>query len=296
MYNLILYFKFDYFNKTYISIIYKMIEILENRNILKDETQISCLKVLFIIIKKLKDVKYDLNNMKNILLDIRNSAGNYIDNRIKGVRKVARDCVKLLNLIESEESNKGLDNDIINHKNMFQKLRNFSKKEKYHKYGQYDNMIVDNLHNDIYKKTMGNLLNLSNFIQKHTKSNTKEKINNNKASFLKSKNVERFDFYNKMPINENFSFSGGDGEENNNNIYNIYNEKEIDNNNDNNNNILLLDNNIQNRNVQKNDNIFLLNKNNQNKFKNEEQKNLFVTDNGFVTPSNVAMTVKVEMK
>ena len=203
LYNLILYFNFDYIKNSYINIIYKMIEILENKNILKNETKISCLKVLYILLKKIKENNFDYNNLKNILCDIRNSIGNYIDDRMKGVRKVARDSVKLLNLIEFEQKSEGENSDKINHKNIFQKMRNLSKQGKVQEFSHYDNMIVDNLHKDIYKKGMGNLLNLSNFIQKHTKSNIKENININKK-FLKSNNVQRFNYFNKVPINEDF--------------------------------------------------------------------------------------------
>ena len=200
-YNLILYFNFNYFKNIYINITYKMTEILENKNILKNETQISCLKVIYILLKKFKDNKYDLNYTKSILNDIRNIIGNYIDHRMKGVRKVARDCSKLLNLIELDERNNYDDDNDINHKNTFNKMRNFSKQGKVHEFSHYDNMIVDNLHNDIYKKGMGNLINLSNFIQKHTKSKVKEKNNENKK-YLKSNNVQKFNYFNKVPINE----------------------------------------------------------------------------------------------
>ena len=253
VYNLILYFNFDYHKIVYIKIIYKMIEILENKNILKNETQISCLKVLYILLKRIKE--NNINNINNVLLDIRNSIGNYIDNRIKSIRKVARDCVQLLNLIESEQKKIEDENDKINHKNIFTKMRNLSKKEKYRKFGHYDNMITDNLHNDIYKKTMGNLLNLSNFIQKHTKNNTKKKINENKK-FLKSNNVHKFDYYNIMPINDNFSFNGG--EENNTQ------QQEKD--------VKIIEPEIQN--------------------KKETKKIIFLTDDNFMAPTNLAMTSK----
>ena len=199
LYNLILYFDFNFFNKTYSNIIYKMIEILENKNILKSETQISCLKVLYILIKKIKE-NLDLNKLKNLLNDIRNIIVNYIDNRIKAVRKIARDCGKLLNSIEYEKNN-NLENDKITHQNIFQKMRNFSKQGKIHKFSHYDNMIVDKLHKDIYKNGMGNLLNLSNFIKKHSKSNTKEKIQLNNQ-YLKSNNIQKYNYFNKSPINE----------------------------------------------------------------------------------------------
>ena len=203
VYNLILYFNFDLFKNSYINIINKMIEILENKNILKSETQISCLKVLYIILQKINKNNFDLNELKNIITNIRNSIGNYIDNRIKEVRKIARDCVKLLNIMEYESNNNEGDDDKINHKNVFRKMRNLSKQGKVHEFSHYDNMVIDNLHKDIYKKGVGNLLNLSNFIKKYTKNNTKEKINENK-NFLRSNNVHRFDYFNKSPIYEDF--------------------------------------------------------------------------------------------
>ena len=175
LYNMILYFSFDIFRNIYPKIIYKMIEILESKNFLKNETKISCLKVLYITTKKIKENNINLINNNNLLTDIRNSISNYIDDRIKGVRKVARDCSKMLNLIELEQKNGGDVNDIINHRNMFRKMRDLSKQGKIREFSHYDNMIVNKLQNDVYKKGVGNLLNLSNFIQKHTKSRTREK-------------------------------------------------------------------------------------------------------------------------
>ena len=200
LYNLILFFEFDYLKNSHTNIIYKMVEILEQRNILKSETQISCLKVIYILIKKIKE-NLDLNNLKNLLNEIRNCIGNYIDNRKKGVRKVARDCAKLLNIIDNEQKNNEVENNKINHKNIFQKMRNLSKEGKVHKFSHYDNMVVDNLHNDIYKNGMDNLLNLTNFIQKHAKNDAKDKINTNKQ-YLKSNNVKKFNYFNKTPIDD----------------------------------------------------------------------------------------------
>ena len=60
VYNMILYFDFRFFKKNYINIIYKMIEILENKSILKKETKISCLKVLYIIIQKSNETNFNL--------------------------------------------------------------------------------------------------------------------------------------------------------------------------------------------------------------------------------------------
>ena len=224
VYNLILYFNFDYFKNIYANIIYKMIEILENKNILKNETKISCLKVLYILVKKLKEKKYDFNEIKNILNDIRNIIGNYIDDRMKGVRKVSRDCAKLLNLIEFEEKNSEEDKAKIKHINTFNKMRNYSKEGKVQEFSHYDNMIVDDLHNDIYKKGVGNLLNLSNFIQKHTKSKVKEK-NNESRKYLKSNNVQRFNYFNNLPINEDFFVK----KENNNGLFLEQNNENNDN-------------------------------------------------------------------
>jgi hypothetical protein len=202
LYNMILYFSFDIFSNIYPKIIYKMIEILESKNILKNETKISCLKVLYITTKKIKENNINLINNNNLLTDIRNSISNYIDDRIKGVRKVARDCSKMLNLIELEQKNGGDANDIINHRNMFRKMRDLSKQGKIREFSHYDNMIANNLQNDVYKKGVGNLLNLSNFIQKHTKSRTREKNENKNIKYLKSNNVHKFDYYNKVPIDE----------------------------------------------------------------------------------------------
>ena len=180
-----------------------MIEILESKNILKNETKISCLKVLYIIAKKIKENNINLiNNNNNLLTDMRNCISNYIDYRFKGVRKVARDCSKMLNLIELEQKNGGDINDKINHRNMFRKMRDLSKQGKVQEFSHYDNMIVNNLQNDVYKKGVGNLLNLSNFIQKHTKSRTREKNDNKNIKYLKSNNVHRFDYINKVPIDE----------------------------------------------------------------------------------------------
>ena len=103
IYNMILYHDFDLLKKYFVGIIYKMIEILEDKNILKKETKISCLKVLYIIIKKSNENNYNINNKKESFKDIRNCVGNYEDDRLEEVRKVARDIIKLLNEIEFEK-------------------------------------------------------------------------------------------------------------------------------------------------------------------------------------------------
>ena len=182
-----------------------MIEILENKAILKNETQISCLKVLYILIDKIKNNNISINNKNELITDIRNSIGNYIDHRITGVRKIARECAKILNELEIENNNVIVDNNliVIEHNNIFQKMRNYSKGGKIHKFAQYDNMIVDNLQGDIYKKGMGGLLNLSNFIQKHTKNKTVEKNKQNKnVKYLRSNNILKYNHSNRYPIDE----------------------------------------------------------------------------------------------
>ena len=204
VYNMILYFNFEFFRKDSINIIYKMIDILENKILLKKETKISCLKVLYILIQKYSENNYNINNKKEILKDVRDSVGNYIDDRIDEVRKVARDTIKLLNEVEFEEKKFDINNvDKIKHRKIFETMRNYSKKNKIHKFGEYDNMIVDNLQNDIYDKGVSNLINLSNFLKNHTKKNEIEKFDNNK-NYLKSNNIKKFNYYNKGPFfNEN---------------------------------------------------------------------------------------------
>ena len=204
VYNMILYFNFEFFRKDSINIIYKMIDILENKILLKKETKISCLKVLYILIQKYSENNYNINNKKEILKDIRDSVGNYIDDRIDEVRKVARDTIKLLNEVEFEDKKIEVNNvDKIKHRKIFETMRNYSKKNKIHKFGEYDNMIVDNLQNDIYDKGVSNLINLSNFLKNHTKKNEIEKFENNK-NYLKSNNIKKFNYYNKGPFfNEN---------------------------------------------------------------------------------------------
>ena len=204
VYNMILYFNFEFFRKDSINIIYKMIDILENKILLKKETKISCLKVLYILIQKYSENNYNINNKKEILKDIRDSVGNYIDDRIDEVRKVARDTIKLLNEVEFEDKKIEVNNvDKIKHRKIFETMRNYSKKNKIHKFGEYDNMIVDNLQNDIYDKGVSNLINLSNFFKNHTKKNEIEKFDNNK-NYLKSNNIKKFNYYNKGPFfNEN---------------------------------------------------------------------------------------------
>lgn len=204
VYNMILYFNFAFFKKCAINIIYKMIEILEDKSILKKETEISCLKVLYIIIQKINENNFNLNNRKEIFKDIRNSVGNYIDDRMSDVRKVARDTIQLLNGVEFSEKKTQINSiDKIKHRKIFETMRNFSKKNKIHKYSEYDNMIVDNLQNDINNQGVTNLLNLSDFIKKHSKNNQIEKINNN-MKYLKSNNVKRFNYYTQIPFdNEN---------------------------------------------------------------------------------------------
>ena len=204
VYNMILYFNFEFFRKDSINIIYKMIDILENKILLKKETKISCLKVLYILIQKYSENNYNINNKKEILKDIRDSVGNYIDDRIDEVRKVARDTIKLLNEVEFEDKKIEVNNvDKIKHRKIFETMRNYSKKNKIHKFDEYDNMIVDNLQNDIYDKGVSNLINLSNFLKNHTKKNEIEKFDNNK-NYLKSNNIKKFNYYNKGPFfNEN---------------------------------------------------------------------------------------------
>ena len=233
VYNMILYHDFSFFKKYLIDIIYKMIEILEDKTILKKETKISCLKVLYIIIQKSNENNYNINNKKESFKDIRNCVGNYVDDRLEEVRKVARDIIKLLNEIEFEKKKFEINGvDKIKHRKIFETMRNFSKKNKIHKFGEYDNMIVDNLQNDIYDKGVTNLINLSNFIKNHTKNNEIEKINNNKK-FLKSNTTRKYNYYNKIPLYED------------NNIMNNKIKKEYLNKNKNNtNNIFLTDDNF----------------------------------------------------
>ena len=242
VYNMILYFDFRFFKKNYINIIYKMIEILENKSILKKETKISCLKVLYIIIQKSNETNFNLKDKKEILKDIRNSAGNYIDDRMNDVRKVARDIIKLLNEVEFEEKKIEIKTiDKIKHRKIFETMRNFSKKNKIHKFGEYDNMIVDNLQNDINAQGVSNLINLSNFIKNHSKNHDFERINNNKK-YLKSNNVRKFNYYNNLPY--------------------------IDENN------------------------FLKNKNKKEHLINNKNNNIFLTEDNFIEPTNLANTSK----
>ena len=242
VYNMILYFDFRFFKKNYINIIYKMIEILENKSILKKETKISCLKVLYIIIQKSNETNFNLKDKKEILKDIRNSAGNYIDDRMNDVRKVARDIIKLLNEVEFEEKKIEIKTiDKIKHRKIFETMRNFSKKNKIHKFGEYDNMIVDNLQNDINDQGVSNLINLSNFIKNHSKNHDFERINNNKK-YLKSNNVRKFNYYNNLPY--------------------------IDENN------------------------FLKNKNKKEHLINNKNNNIFLTEDNFIEPTNIANTSK----
>ena len=163
------------------------------------------MKVLYIIIQKSNENNYNINNKKESFKDIRNCVGNYVDDRLEEVRKVARDIIKLLNEIEFEKKKFEINGvDKIKHRKIFETMRNFSKKNKIHKFGEYDNMIVDNLQNDIYDKGVTNLINLSNFIKNHTKNNEIEKINNNNINknFLKSNTTRKYNYYNKIPLYE----------------------------------------------------------------------------------------------
>ena len=243
VYNMILYFDFDFFKKDWINIVYKMIEILENKSILKKETKISCLKVLYIIVEKSNAKNFNINNIKEILKEIRNSVSNYIDDRLEDVRKVARDIIKLLNQVEFEDKKIGINGiDKIKHRKIFETMRNFSKKNKIHKFGEYDNMIMDNLQNDIYAKGVTDLINLSNFIKNHSKKNEIEKINNNKQ-YLKSNNIRKFNYYSKAPFFDE----------------NIFVKKE---------------------------------KQKEYLNKNKNNNNIFLTEDNFLAPTNVASTIK----
>jgi len=236
VYNMILYHDFSFFKKYLIDIIYKMIEILEDKTILKKETKISCLKVLYIIIQKSNENNYNIKNKKESFKDIRNCVGNYVDDRLEDVRKVARDIIKLLNEIEFEKKKfEIIGVDKIKHRKIFETMRNFSKKNKIHKFGEYDNMIVDNLQNDIYDKGVTNLINLSNFIKNHTKNNEIEKINNNNINknFLKSNTTRKYNYYNKIPLYED-----------NNIMNNKINREYLNKNKNNTNNIFLTDDNF----------------------------------------------------
>ena len=281
VYNMILYFNFEFFRKDSINIIYKMIDILENKILLKKETKISCLKVLYILIQKYSENNYNINNKKEILKDVRDSVGNYIDDRIDEVRKVARDTIKLLNEVEFEDKKIEVNNvDKIKHRKIFETMRNYSKKNKIHKFGEYDNMIVDNLQNDIYDKGVSNLINLSNFLKNHTKKNEIEKFDNNK-NYLKSNNIKKFNYYNKGPFfNEN-------------NYLDNLNKKEHFSKNKNNKNIFLTDDNfiastnledtskyqsIINDNVQKKENKFI-NKYNKNSSKPKFDPSIYYSIN-----------------
>ena len=200
VYNMILYHDFDFLKKYFIDIIYKMIEILEDKIILKKETKISCLKVLYIIIQKSNENNYNINNKNETFKDIRNCAGNYIDDRLEEVRKVARDIIKLLNETEFQKKKLEINGiDKIKHRKIFETMRNYSKKNKIHKFGEYDNMIVDNLQNDINDKGITDLINLSKFIKNHSKSKEIPKINNNKK-FLKSDTTRKYNYYSKIPF------------------------------------------------------------------------------------------------
>ena len=244
VYNMILFFGFDLFKKDWINIVYKMIEILEDKSILKKETKISCLKVLYILIEKSNDNNANINNIREILKEIRNSVSNYIDDRLEDVRKVARDIIKLLNQVEFEEKKIGMNGvDKIKHRKIFETMRNFSKKNKIHKFEEYDNMIIDNLQNDIYDKGVTDLINLSNFIKNHSRKNEIEKINNNKK-YLKSNNIKKFNYYSKAPFYDENVF--------------LKNEKQKE----------------------------YLNKNKNN------NNNIFLTEDNFLAPTNVASTLK----
>ena len=204
VYNMILYFNFEFFKKDFSNIIYKMIEILENETILKKETKISCLKVLYILIQKYYENNYNINNKREVLKDIRNIVGNFVDDRLNEVRKISRDLIKLLNEVELDDKKSEINAiDKIKHRKIFETLRNYSKQNKIHKFGEYDNMVMDKLQNDINNQGVSNLINLSNFIKNHTKNNEIKKVNNNQT-YLKSNNVKKFNYYNKEPFfNEN---------------------------------------------------------------------------------------------
>ena len=247
VYNMIQYFDFEFFKKDSINLIYKMIEILENKTVLKKETKISCLKVLYILVQRFYENNYNINNIKEILKDIRNIAGNFVDDRFNEVRKIPRDLIKLLNEIEFDEKKSEINAiDKIKHRKIFETLRNYSKQNKIHKFGEYDNMVMDKLQNDVNNQGVSNLINLSNFIKNHTKNNEIKKINNNQK-YLKSNNVKKFNYYNREPFF--------------------------------------------------NENITLKNPNQKlriNKIKNNNNNNIFLTEDNFFSPTSVADTSKCE--
>ena len=227
VYNLFSYFNFDYFKNIYIQIIYQMIDILSNtrnRQILKTETIISCMKVLSIIGQKIKKNNIDIKNInknKNICNDVQNTIKSYVDNRLEGIRKVSRDAAKIWNAVELGDNYCENQNGKKTHKNLFKKMRSLSKNGKVQEFGRFDNMIVDSLQKDIYNNGIGNLLNLSKFIQKHAKKNSQSenKTNLNKK-YMKSNTIQKFNYYSNIPIdnNENYSEQNANKEEINNHI------------------------------------------------------------------------------
>ena len=118
------------------------------------------------------------------------------------IRKVARDIISLLNEYEFEETKMKLNNDENKkHRKVFETMRELTRKNKIHKFEEYDNMIMDNLQNDIYNNGITKLTNLSNFIKKQIKKKEVEKINNNE-NYLKSNNIKKYDYLNNIPLFE----------------------------------------------------------------------------------------------
>ena len=174
VYNMILYFNFEFFRKDSINIIYKMIDILENKILLKKETKISCLKVLYILIQKYSENNYNINNKKEILKDVRDSVGNYIDDRIDEVRKVARDTIKLLNEVEFEEKKF----DINNH----------TKKNEIEKFDNNKNYLKSNNIKKFNYYNKGPFFNENNYSDNMNKKEHFRKNKNNKNIFLTDDN------------------------------------------------------------------------------------------------------------
>ena len=201
LFNLINNFPFKIFRKKLSNIINKLIQILNKKNNLKSTTIINCVNILNIIGKKTKkkDIKINPNPIIEVLLSYNNDKNNKIKELIRETLNIWDDMGKKKFLNNEEKEN--------NEKKIFiQDIVNRTKKGKVEQFAQYDSEIVEKMKKDVYNNGIRNLINLSKFIQEHTRMKESD-INdnfdnntNNKISKLHERRLQRYNYKNLMPV------------------------------------------------------------------------------------------------
>ena len=197
LYNLINFFPFKYFKNKLSSIIKKIIQILNQKNNLTVGTLINCFKILNILGKKSIKKKIKINPKPII-----QSLIPYLNNKNKDVKNIIRET---LNLWDEMEKSDFFDKEEKNNeeKKIFvQNMVDRTKKGKIEQFAQYDSEIVEKMRKDVYNNGIGNLINLSKFIQEHTRiRNENYNYENNFRSNLPKlteKRLKQFNYNNAM--------------------------------------------------------------------------------------------------